>query len=208
MRIKLLSRRTELLPHLNEVRTAADAERSSFGFLPKSAYEEFAFQGRMIVAIDDKTGTMLGYVLYGGAPPQAKIFQTWTAPQARGQRVGRRLVSEVVSRLESLHYLSVRADVAQELERANDFYGGLGFDLLSTRPGKTRGRQINVRVRELATPSLLELSATRTTEPCLPVVLPAAGKVPLYVFDLNVLFDVARRRTQAEYSGRVFSAGF
>lgn len=209
MTIRLLTSRSELLPHLDEVRAAADAERAAFGFLPKSAYEEFAFQGRMIIAADADSGDMLGYVLYGGALPQAKVFQTWTAPEARGQRIGRRLIAEVVSRLEAFHYLSVRADVAQELDRANDFYGGLGFELLSTRPGKTRGRKINVRVRELATPSLIEMATARSdSQACLPVVLPATAKVPLYVLDLNVLFDVARRRTQAAYSGKVFGAGF
>lgn len=209
MTIELLSRRAQVEPYIEQVRVAADAERGAFGFMPASAYDEFAAQGRMIIAIEPGTSAMLGYVLYGGAMPQGKIFQTWTAPEARGKGVGRRLISEVVRRLEQVHYLSIRADVAQDLERANGFYSAAGFETIMLRPAKTRGRQINVRVRELSTPSLLELAADRADpQVCLPVSLPAGDRIPLYVIDLNVLFDVARARTQALFSGKVFGAGF
>src|SRR5687768_10920954 len=126
--IELLSRRAQVEPYIEQVRVAADAERGAFGFMPASAYDEFAAQGRMIIAIEPGTSAMLGYVLYGGAMPQGKIFQTWTAPVARGKGVGRRLISEVVRRLEQVHYLSIRADVAQDLERANEFYSAAGFE--------------------------------------------------------------------------------
>lgn|GEM_PF-305208 len=206
---KLISGRAQVEPYLDQVRAAADAARDAFGFLPYSAYDDFAALGRMIIAIDGSNGAMLGYVLYGGAMPQGKIFQTWTAPLARGEGIGRQLISEVVRRLEDVHYLSIRADVAQDLSRANQFYSALGFETIMTRAARTPGRQINVRVRELATPSLIELAADRADpQICLPVSVPTGDRRPLFVIDLNVLFDVAHARTQALYCGKVFGAGF
>lgn len=209
MNVSLLSARNDVEPYLGQVRAAADAARSAFGFLPKSAYDEFAAQGRMIIATEASNGAMLGYILYGGAMPQGKVFQTWTAHSARGRGVGKRLISEVVRRLERLHYLSLRADVAQDLLTANEFYRALGFELITVRPARTAGRNINVRVRELATPSLIELAAVRREAGAgLPLAIPVTERAPLYVLDLNVLFDVARARTQASHSGQVFGAGF
>ena len=43
---------------------------------------------------------------------------------------------------------------------------------------------------------------------CLPLQVPAAAKAPLYVLDLNVIFDVARQRPRAEASRRVMAAAF
>jgi ribosomal protein S18 acetylase RimI-like enzyme len=207
--VTLLSDRNEVQAYLDQVRAAADSERGSFGFLPKTAYEEFAAQGRMIVAVDAVSRSMLGYVVYGGAMPQGKIFQTWTEQRGRGRGVGRDLISEVVRRLERQHYLSVRADVAQDLSSANEFYAALGFETITVRPAKTAGRHINVRVRELATPSLLEMAADRSDpHGRLPISLPANSRVPLYLLDLNVLFDIAHARPQALYSGMILGAGF
>jgi GNAT superfamily N-acetyltransferase len=208
MKVLLISSRAEIEPYVGAVRAAGDAARGSFGFLRKSAYEEFAAQGRMIIAVEASSRVMLGYTLYGGVMPQGKIFQTWAAPQARGKGVGRQLILEVVRRLEKFNFLSLRADVAQDLADANEFYAALNFETTTVRPAKTRGRFINVRVRELATPSLIELAADRADKgACLPISLPHTERAPLYVLDLNVLFDVARARSQASVSGKVFGAG-
>ena len=114
MPITLLTTRPEVERYLDDVRAAADTARASFGFLPKSAYDEFAYQNRMLVAVDTATQALVGYVLYGGAMPQGRVFQTWTAPDARARGVGRRLIEAVAARLERLHYLSLRADVADD----------------------------------------------------------------------------------------------
>jgi ribosomal protein S18 acetylase RimI-like enzyme len=208
MDIKLLTTRAQVEPYLNDVRAAADTARASFGFLPHSAYDEFAYQNRMIVAVEAESQKLVGYVLYGGAIPQGRIFQTWCAPGIRGEGVGRQLVEEVVKRLEKLQYLSIRADVAQDLVEASNFYASLGFEAVRTRPGRTRGRVICVRVRELATFSLLDIAESSEGGFTFPISLPAATKAPLYVIDLNVLFDVARQRSRASSSGKVMAAAF
>lgn len=206
--IALLTGREETKQYLTEVRTAADSEKNAFGFLPYAAYEEFSYQDRIIIAVDNITKAMLGYVLYGGAMPQGRIFQAWAKSNKRMTGVGRSLIEVVVSRLEAQGYLSLRADVADDLSAANSFYARLGFNTVRTKPAKTRGRSINIRVRELSTPSLLELAIDRDEPKVgLPCDFATIARTPLYLIDINVLFDAIKRRTRALQAGRVIAAG-
>lgn len=68
MAFKILTSRQDVMPFIEKVQMAADRERKSFGFLPASAYDQFALQGRLVVAIDDESEQFLGYVAYGGVP--------------------------------------------------------------------------------------------------------------------------------------------
>lgn len=102
--IKLLTQRNEIEPYVGKIREAADGEKTAFGFLPAKAYDEFAYQGRMVVAID-ASGILVGYTLFGGTLPQGRIFQTWASPDFRGHGIGRRLLLEVVRMLEKSSYL-------------------------------------------------------------------------------------------------------
>lgn len=208
-KIRLLSQRSDVEPYVKRIREAADGEKEAFGFLPARAYDEFAYQGRMIVAVDS-AGTLAGYTLFGGTMPQGRIFQTWACPAFREHGIGRRLLTEVFQILEKSSYLSVRADVAGDLSDANAFYSKLGFEIIRTRPGgKTRGRTINVRVRELSTPSLLDLAnADASGMGALSINTPSSGRAPLYVLDLNVIFDVTKQRARAPAANRVMATAF
>jgi len=207
--IRLLTKRNEVEPFVGKIREAADGEKMAFGFLPAKAYDEFAYQGRMIVAVD-ASDTLIGYTLFGGALPQGRIFQTWASTDFRGHGIGRRLLLEVIRVMERSNYLSVRADVASDLTDANGFYSGLGFEVIRTRPGgKTRGRTINVRVRELSTPSLLDfVNASSPDLASLSIDAPSVGRAPLYVLDLNVIFDVAKQRVRGPAASRVMATAF
>lgn len=207
--IRLLTQRSEVEPFVGKVRKAADSEKAAFGFLPAKAYDEFAYQGRMIVAVD-ASGSLIGYTLFGGALPQGRIFQTWASPDCRGHGIGRRLLQEVIRIMEKSSYLSVRADVASDLANANGFYSSIGFEVIRTRlGGKTRGRTINVRVRELSTPSLLDFAnASSPAVGSLSIDAPSAGRAPLYVLDLNVIFDITKQRVRGPAASRVMATAF
>lgn len=209
MPAKILVARNEIEPFLDRIRKAADSERNSFGFLPISAYDEFAYQGRAIVAVDSQDNGFLGYLLYGGALPQGRVFQTYCSPKSRGQGIARAMLSEAIVRLERDGYLSVKADVASDLNVANRFYSSQGFEVIKTRAGgKTRNRTINICVRELATPSLLDLCIPgQVGHAVLKFQLPVTSTSPLYIVDLNVVFDVVKQRIRAETAAKVFAAG-
>lgn len=208
MAIKILTSRHEVAPYIENVQIAADQERRSFGFLPASAYEQFALQGRLVVAIDDKRDQFLGYVAYGGVPPQARIFQTYVSPVARGAGVGDLLIRAVINKAETSGFLSIRAAIADDLEAAKEFYRRNGFRPVLTRAGgATTKRKVVIHVRELATPSLLDsLENAPLVAGNLSFRRRGPQRKPLYLIDLNVVFDLAKRRPNALGAGRMFAA--
>lgn len=208
MALKVLASRREVAPHIENVRLAADQERRSFGFLPASAYDQFALQGRLLVAIDDECEQFLGYIAYGGVPPQARIFQTYASPIARGRGVGDLLLRALIDRAESSGFLSVRAAIADDLDAAKEFYRRNGFrPVMGKNGGRTTNRLIVVHVRELATPSLLDpLEDAPLVGGNLSFRRRGPQRQPLYLIDLNVVFDIAKRRPNALGAGRMFAA--
>jgi ribosomal protein S18 acetylase RimI-like enzyme/predicted nucleic acid-binding protein len=206
--ILLLSSRADVATFLPRVVAAADGERNSFGFLPARAYEDFALQRRLIVACDSNTNALAGYVVFGGTPPQARIFQTYVSPNYRRSGVGRKLVAEVVKRSEEVSFLSIRVEVASDLKEANDFYKNQSFSLVREKSGgTTRKRIIFTRVRELDSPSLLDFATYGGADgPPINLTLSTTTKPPFYLIDLNVLFDLTKRRSNAVGAGRVLAA--
>lgn len=206
--IKLLSNREDVLPFLDRIVAASNTERHSFGFLPQKAYSEFAYQRRLIIAEDQATGEMAGYAIFAGALPTAKLRQTYVDPKWRRNGVGQLLVTEVLRLCEEMTYLSVRATVAEDLIAANGFYESMGFAAVFKKPGGTsRNRTLVVRVRELETPSLLNFAGygvPNQTEILLRI--PDVRATPLYLIDLNVLFDVTKGRSREAEAGKIFSA--
>jgi len=208
MTVQIITSRESLEPIVDVIQKAADSERSSFGFLPPNAYREFVQQGRAVAALSSRDNTLAGYCLYGGVFPQAKIFQTYVAPSFRGQGVGQRLLATVFDRLEERGYLSAVAYVAADLADANRFYEKMGFDVVSTKKGgKTTGRLIKVRAKELSTPSLLDfIDAPDRTTLAPSMRAPRTQCAPRYVIDLNVIFDVMKKRPRSAVAYGVIAA--
>jgi ribosomal protein S18 acetylase RimI-like enzyme len=195
-------------PLLPQIVAAADQERHSFGFMPARAYATVALEGRLIVALHSVDASLVGYTMLGGTFPQARIFQTYVSPTYRGTGVGQCLLHEAISRCERLSYLSIRADVADDLTEANRFYRDAGFRSVRRKKGGAKtGRAITIRVRELSSPSLLDLATYGAlTSPPPRIHISTSLQNPLYLIDLNVLFDVTKRRARAAAAGRVFAA--
>jgi GNAT superfamily N-acetyltransferase/predicted nucleic acid-binding protein len=197
---------------VDEAQKASDTDKEALGFLPERAYKEAADQGKLLIAIvqGDRGPAYAGHLLYGGVFPQAKIFQIFTVPQFRRNGIGRRLVEAIVRRAESLQFMSVLAQVADDLT-ANTFWEHLGFEIVRTKKGgRTTGRQINVRVRELDTPRLFRLAVAPSDSS--PQDLKLSSRLfnlsPIYVLDLNILFDLVRKRANVDEVGRIVQASF
>ncbi|MEO1731853.1 MAG: GNAT family N-acetyltransferase, partial [Pseudomonadota bacterium] len=208
MSFRILQSFKDLEPLVGAIQRAADSERTAFGFLPPDAYREFVQQGRAIAAVSASDGELAGYCLYGGGFPQAKVFQTYVAPDFRGRSIGERLLRTLFERLETHGFLSITANVASDLADANRFYEKMGFDVVTTKVGgKSKQRVINVRARELPTPSLLDhLDQPLAMAPGLSVRNPRLSSVPRYVIDLNVIFDVAKMRPRHDAAAGVIAA--
>ena len=197
-------------PYIDRARQGADMERNALGFLPPNAYRQAAEQGKLFIAVD-AADLYLGHLMFGGVFPHGKVQQIYCTPEFRRYGVAKALMNELVNYAQDRAYLSLSAKVASDLSEANDFYERMGFHAVSTHPGgKTRGRLLYRRVRDLDTPSLFDLMAPKKREhlPSLGIYGSYSTKTPIYAVDLNVLFDVSKQRGRSEDAGTVMNAGF
>lgn len=208
MPIQIVAKAEAVLPFLSEISTRADAARDALGFLPEQSYETAALQGKLLLALDrsgNKT-SYAGHLLFGGVYPYARVFQLHVAPEYRGKGVARQLMQALIKALVASSWMSIKAKVADDLP-ANSAWEAFGFRTVAKVPGGvTRNRVINVRVLDLDTPSLFHymqgpkgVADLRLAERLLP-------RVPLYIIDLNVLFDIVRNRPRAGDAGKVICA--
>lgn len=199
-----VERKPHEVPHLvQSVQTNADSNRDALGFLPAQAYDQAARQGTLFVAVNrhGQEARYAGHILFGATYPHAKIFQVYVASEHRKHGIGRLLVRTLLDYLEQKQYLSVTARVASELP-SNAFWNSLKFKIVATKSGgMTRGRTINVRARQFNTPALFGYRRIPLTDP-----LP--NFTTILALDLNVFFDVAKRRPRSEYGAVVMSAAF
>lgn len=189
------------------VRAGADSDKDALGFLPAQAYEQAATQGTLFVAIDRRgaRARYAGHILFGATYPHAKIFQVFVPESDRGSGVGRQLIQALLCYLEAKQYLSVSAKVASELP-ANAFWNSLKFEITATKSGgASRGRTINIRAHQFNTPALF---GYRRPVSGIPLNDPLPNLTVVFAFDLNVFFDVVKRRPRSEYGAVVMTAAF
>ncbi len=202
----------ELHPHevpglLRSVQENADSQRQALGFLPSQAYEQAATDGGLFVVVERLPMGVryAGHILFGQTYPRAKIFQIFVPPADRKHGVGRLMIERLIEILEERSYLTVTARVAADLP-ANAFWEASKFEIVGTRSGGvTRGRTINIRVRQLNTPALF---GYREPVSGIPLTEPLPNLTTVFALDLNVFFDVAKRRPRAEYGAIVMGAAF
>jgi len=209
-KIRILKSYEDIEPYIDMARQGADTERSALGFLPPNAYKQAAEQGKLLIAVDPE-GNFLGHLMFGGVFPHGKVIQIYSGPEFRKQGIAQSLINELVKHAHERSYLSLSAKVASDLSEANAFYERMGFHAVSTIPGgKTRKRIIYRRVRDLDTPSLFDFMANPEDErlPNLGIASNYSTRPPIYAIDLNVLFDVTKRRGRGEEAGKVMKASF
>jgi predicted nucleic acid-binding protein/GNAT superfamily N-acetyltransferase len=208
LKVEIKQRPDEVLPFLKSVQKLADAGRNALSFYPFTVFEIAAKSGCLFVAVSGKSGgKFCGYIFFGDKFPYAKIFQVSVVPTYRGVGIGKLLVDSVVNAMEQKGYMSVSARVANDL-KANDFWQQLQFLTVIQKPGgASRKRLINVRRRELNTPSLFRAPLKERVSH-LPLQGRPSSRPAVYVVDLNVFFDVVKRRPRRDTAGPVFAAGF
>jgi GNAT superfamily N-acetyltransferase len=205
--IQILRDPKEVCRWVKSVQTNADSAKDALGFLPAQAYDQAAKQGTLFVAVNrvGDDARYAGHILFGATYPHAKIFQVYVASEYREFGTGRSLVETLLAYLEEKQYLSVIAKVASELP-ANGFWSSLKFETIATKSGgATRGRTINIRARQFNTPALF---GYRRPVSGIPLTDPLPNLTTVFALDLNVFFDVVKRRPRSEYGAVVMSAAF
>lgn len=196
------------LPYLDRVREAADTHREALGFFAGPVYEEFAWHGFLYV-LRKRTANesqYAGHLLFSCNFPRAHVRQIFLLPEYRRQGQGGRLLRHLRDSLTQLGFISIHARVAEDLVEANAFWEGQEFYVQRVeRGGSTRNRLILVRCQELPSPQLFPRSGISSGNP-LGLPLSASSDVPLFLVDLNVLFDVLPRRLRRQEAASLFQA--
>lgn len=190
--------------YVDEVRTIADKNRESFGFLSASAYEQMASKGQLWIAINNDK-KLVGYLMFGGTMPTLKVFQVYSCNSARNHGVGRMLVDALKEHAREKHYHSISAKVASDLP-ANKFWENVGFSIYrQIKGGETTKRKINIRGYSLDDNDLFGglPKESRAVEPMRPVL-----DRPIYALDLNLLIDAFRGRNGHQSVIKIMRNGF
>ncbi len=199
--------------YITLVQTYADKNKDALGFLPASAYKEQAYKNRLWVAVCTQTNNPLGHLLFGGRFPNLKVIQILAYPDSQYMGVAKKLIQELVTYGEKNNYLSISARVAADLG-ANKFWEKMEFGIVKQeKGGKTRDRNINVRLRELDSMSLFKglyshAKLESKEKSLLTYIERPISTNPTYAIDLNVFFDVAKRRSEFDEANEVIRAGF
>lgn len=175
MKIDILDKNS---PYLAQVKTLGRSNASTLGFLPEGAFDQYAAQGTIIVAIDT-VKNCIGYLLYRVTRGHAAIAHLCVEESRREQGIARQLVEYLKDKTkDDCHGISLRCrrDYA-----ANNVWPRFGFVAKSELPGRGKDRkELNFWWLDHGHPTLF-------TEPTLENL---KSKLCV-VIDANVFFDLA-----------------
>lgn len=206
--IRILSSRVEILPFVDAAVAAADAHRDALGFLPRTVFQEYAHRECLLIAADFSNGDRqyAGHLLFDCRFPKTHVLQMLASPTYRRMGVARKLLDHLKSLLTEQGFIAIQARVAEDLSEANQFWSRQGFYIQAQKKGgSTRNRTILVRSHELATPQLFPSSGLDSANP-LGLDFHSPEERPLFLLDLNVLFDLGPRRARNEEVINLFKA--
>jgi len=193
---------------VDEIRKASDANKESLGFIRKSVFDEFTKKNNVFVLVEKNIDGMsyVGHLLFTKLFPRARIVQMFILEDYRNHGLAKKLIDHLITSLTRDGFLSIYARVAEDLINANKFWEKQQFYVQRIEKGGTsRNRQIIVRCHELASPQLFPPSGMNSDNP-LGLKTSQANDVPLFLMDLNVLFDIAPRRLRHEKARSLFQA--
>jgi GNAT superfamily N-acetyltransferase len=208
--VAILTARNDVMPFVPAVRQAADAETLALGFFPAAVYTEFARHEQLYVAIREVDGTSVyaGHLLFDLQFPRANIRQMYCTPESRRNGVAAKLLETLKSVLTRDGFVAIYARVAEDLQDAAAFWSAQHFYQQRVVPGSAaRKRRIAVRVFELESPQLFPASGLSAAgQDPLGLQTQVTGEPPLYLIDLNVLFDLQPRRLRHAAAINLFRA--
>lgn len=207
-KITVLTNHQDVLPFIDNIIDAADQNKNALGFYAASVFHEFAKNEQLYVAVKQHNNNAVyaGHLLFNCRHPKASILQIFVSPAYRGHGVATALLGHLKSQLTEHSFISVYARVAEDLIEANGFWENQGFYVQRVTPGGvTRKRTILVRSHELASPQLFGSSGHSSANP-LGLEIVASDATPLFLLDLNVLYDLGPRRIRHEEAIDLFRA--
>lgn len=189
--------RDAALPWLDQVCRAADANTHELGFFPRNVFTNFARRGLLNVLVDtDASGQSryAGHLLFEARYPRAHIRQMFIDPSFRRGGRASRLLCDFITSLAAAGFIAIYARVGEDLAAANAFWERHQFVVLRIDAGgSSKKRKVLIRCRELDSPQLFPPSRIDDANP-LGLIVREGVELPLFLLDLNVLFDVSKPR--------------
>ncbi|BFG72111.1 hypothetical protein PTKU46_01440 [Paraburkholderia terrae] len=205
---RVLNSFNDVRPYLPDVVRAADSAKDALGFFAGRVFEDYARKDLLLLALvrDGNAEIYGGHLLFDVRFPKAHVRQVFVAEGFRRLKLGRVLVDALKQQLTALQFISIHARVAEDLRAASQFWEQQGFyTQRHAQGGSRRNRIIEVRAHELATPQLFQSSGITAADP-LGLDFRQDQEKPLFLLDLNVLFDLGPRRPRHEEAIAVFRA--
>jgi GNAT superfamily N-acetyltransferase/predicted nucleic acid-binding protein len=209
---EILSIPGQVEKYVDQIIDLADANKKELGFLQKAVFWEQANRGRLWVAVSSHSDECFGFLLFGGRDPTLKVFQLYVKKNYRKSGIGKKLIASLITWGEKYNYLTISARVAADLS-ANVFWEREGFSLIRQEGGgRSAGRMINIRVRELDTPSILNMMschalAAKSGIHNIQLLNRPIVNIQTYVLDLNIFFDIIRNRVHRVEAANLITAG-
>lgn len=126
--------------YLNDVIALGDANKRTLGLFPKEAYKESASKKRVIVAVDEDTDALIGYLLFSTSRRKmlVPIVHLCVSERYRGQGAAKLLFKEL-KKITQDGYLGVRVHCRVDYP-ANKLWPKLGFVAVDELKG--RGKKV------------------------------------------------------------------
>ena len=165
-------------PFLNDIKTLADQNSETLGFLPYGAFDKLAFKKRIIACISAQN-TCIGYLIFGISKNRVKLTHLCISEQFRGQGIPSKLLNHlkeitITSDLQGI-LLSCRRDY-----NLSGFWSALGFVAQGERKGRAKeGSILTEWWLSYGKPNLFSILAEQQSEINLCVVI-----------DANIFFDL------------------
>ncbi len=124
--------------YFEQVILLGKANKKTLGFFPRGAFEQHAIKKQIIVAVDDETDTVQGYLLYGLSRRKmlASIVHLCINTEQRGKGITRQLFS-VLKKQTKQGYKAIRVHCRVDYE-ANSLWPKLGFQNVGEKPGRSK----------------------------------------------------------------------
>lgn len=166
--------------YLSEVIALGDINKSTLGFFPKDAYIESASKKRIIVAIDEDTAGLAGYLLYSVSRQKMLVSIVHMCINASWRKKGiTKLLFDELKRITQDGYLGVRVRCRVDYS-ANKLWPKLGFLAMGEMDGRgKKGTRLTVWKFEYDQPSLFSYALQQNESKKVKVVI-----------DANVLYQL------------------
>ncbi len=127
-------------PHLESVRSLWRANSETLGFLPSGAFNEAAFAGRIIGAVD-ATDMLVGYVLFRTPSDRAVVVHLCIAPAWRGRGVTAQLLAALRAHTGGKRGLGLTCRRDYDATRV---WPKLGFRWVRDEPARAEGKFLSL----------------------------------------------------------------